>query len=187
MTPHDRLAGLAITAFDRVYRAWHHLDLPVSTVPPVLTIAVERAWRQHRLADGTVLPPGAAYGELHLDNARVVALRKRGLSSTQVGFEFRRNLRASLTALAALTQRDARLAHLAAFSAITIFHHGLARLGFELEPNGLLAPRITGAYQHALLMSLAPVRGPRRSRCAQRLWISAPKLRALYGSLRRAS
>jgi hypothetical protein len=176
-----------------VYRGWHRLDAPASEVPPLLSICLGRAWRSHRLPNGIVVRFGDRYGELHLDNAHVVALRERGRSSIQLGLEFRRELRASLTTLARLTGgdgrfSDGRFSDVVAFSAITIFHQGLlTRLGFEVEPDGLLAPRVTSAYQYALLLSLSARPGVHRSLRAQRLWISRAKLRALYEPLRRVS
>lgn len=170
-----------IVLFDRVYRGWYRLDAPSARIPPLLSISPERAWRPHRLPDGTLVRPGDRYGELHLDNVRVMDLRQRGLSSLQVGLQFRRELRASLATLAQLSGDTERFADLVAFSAITIFHHGLTRLGFEVEPAGLLTPRITGAYQHRLLLCLTARPGLHRSPRAERLWLSRRRLRALYG------
>ena len=188
MSTHHVRAPRAIELFDRVYRGWHRLDAPASEVPPLLSICLGRAWRSHRLPNGIVVRFGDRYGELHLANAQVVALRERGLSSIQLGLEFRRELRASLTTLARLTGGDGRFSDVGAFSAITILHQGLlTRLGFEVEPDGLLAPRVTGAYQYALLLSLSARPGVHRSLRAQRLWISRAKLRALYEPLRRVS
>lgn len=174
-------AHRAIALLDCVYRRWHHLDAPPSKVPPLLSISARRAWRPHRLADGTMLRWGDPYGELHLDNAAVVALRQQGLSSVKVGLKFRHELHASLVMLARLSNVDERFAGLAAFSAITIFHQGLVRLGFEVETDGLIIPRVTGAYQHALLLSLGARPGLHRSPCARRLWISRCRLHDLYG------
>jgi YkoP-like protein len=182
---HHVRAQRAITLWDRVYRAWYCLDAPASRIPPLLSIRVGHAWRPHHLSEGTVLRAGDRYGELHLHNASVVALRERGLSSLQLGLEFRRQLRASLTMLTRLCMGSERFATLPAFSAITIFHQGLARLGFEIEPGGLLSPRLTGAYQRALLRALAARPGLHRSLRAERLWISRPRLLTLYGPRRR--
>lgn len=181
MANHVARAHRAIVLWDRVYRRWHGLDALPSRVPPLLVLSPERAWRPHRLADGTLLQRGDRYGELHLDNASVVALRQRGLSAPRLGLKFRLELRASLRTLARLSDGEERFAGLQAFSAITIFHQGLMRLGFEVETDGLIAPRITGAYQRALLLSLAARPGSHRSPYARRLWISARKLRSLYG------
>lgn len=181
MANHVARTHRAMVLWDRAYRRWHGLDAPPSKVPPLLVLSSERAWRRHRLADGTLLRRGDRYGELHLDNVSVVALRQHGLSAVQLGLKFRVELRASLRTLAGLSEDEERFAGLRAFSAITIFHQGLMRLGFEVEADGLIAPRITGAYQHALLLSLATRPGLHRSPCARRLWISAGKLRSLYG------
>ncbi len=181
MADHVARAHRAIVLWDRVYRRLHGLDTLPAKVPPLLVLSPERAWRQHRLADGTLLKPGDHYGELHLDNACVVALRQRGFSPSHLGLKVRHELRASLRTLAMLSEGQERFAGLQAFSAITIFHRGLKRLGFEIETDGLIAPRITGAYQHALLLSLAARPGLHRSPYARRLWISARRLRSLYG------
>ena len=188
MATHQARDHRAIALFDRVYRAWHRLDDPPAKVPPLLTLRRARAWRIHRLADGTVVQPGDPYGQLHLDNAQVIALHDLGLSAIQLGLVFRRHLQSSLGALAGLTDGGGRFRDLVAFSAVTIFHRGLQRLGFEVEPSSLLAPRLTGAYQHALLSHLSgrPVAAHRAPR-AERLWISRRRLRDLYGPLPRAS
>jgi hypothetical protein len=185
----DRVAPAdwIVAVWDTVYRRWHGLDAPPAKIPPVLSISFERAWRVHRLADGTVLRPGDRFGQLHLDNGAVAALRRNELSPVRLGLTFRQQLRVSLATLARLSAADDRYAGVRAFSAITIFHQGLARLGFEVEPGGLIAPRITGAYQHALLLSLAARPGPHRAARAGRLWISRRALVALYGPLRRVS
>lgn len=180
-------AGRAIALFDHVYRRWHRLDEPASKVDPLLSIGRARAWRGHRLPDGTLLRRGDHYGELHLDNLHVLALRQRSLSPVQLGLEFRRQLRGSLATLASVTGAGGRFEDLVAFSAVTIFHQGLRRLGFELDREDLRAARLVGAYQHALLLWLAAHPGPHRSPVAQRLWISRGRLQRLYAPLRRAS
>ena len=179
----DRLLALC----DHVYRGWHRLDRPLSRIPPLLSLHVARSWRSHRLPDGTVLRAGARYGELHLDNAGVLELRARARSPEQLGLALRRALRASLVALAAASSPGGRFAHVVAFSAITIFHPSLARLGFQVEPRGLFAPRITGAYHHALLHSFGARPAEHRSLRAARLWVTRRRLRALYGPLWRIS
>jgi len=182
-SPAHRIVAL----WDRVYRSWNRLDRPASKIPPLLSLHLTRAWRSHRLADGTVLQAGDLYGELHLDNARVLALRGRGLSPVQLGLTIRRELRASLVALAAASGPHEPFARVRAFSAITVFHQSLARLGFQIEPRGLLAPRVTGTYQHVLLHSLGTRPAGHRGPHAARLWITRRRLRALYGPLWRVS
>jgi hypothetical protein len=177
----------AVALWDGVYRRWHRLDSPSAQVPPVLCLGVGRAWRVHRLGDGTAVRRGDLYGELHLDNAAVVALRRAGLSPMRLALMFRHEFRASLTTLARLSLECDGYRSLVAFSAITIFADGLARLGFDVEDGGLIAPRITGAYQHALLASLAARPASHRSPRAHRMWISRGRLRMMYGPLRRVS
>lgn len=154
----------------------------------MLRVEVRRRYRTLRLADGAVIEPGDRVGALHLDNERVAALHAAGLTPLATGLAFRRQALASLHTLARLAAPEGRLAHVTAYSAITIFHVGLARLGFEVEPDGLVWPRLTAAYQRALLASLHPfgrLRLRKRAyRRARRLWISRGKLLALYGSAR---
>ena len=124
---------------------------------------------------------------LHLDNARVCAFHDSGLPPMTVGLEFRRQFVASLTRLAELMAPGGPFADVRAVAAVTIFHRGLRRLGFERDPVGLLWPAGTGACQRALLASLHPA-GARRilrlaSVRADRLWMSSARLRARFGAL----
>ncbi len=174
----------ATGAYDWVYRVTHGLTSPESEVGLVLRVEIRRSRRTLGLSDGAVIARGDRIGFLHLNNDRVIALGSDGLSPLAVGLEFRRRLIASLHALAALAQPGGRLADVRAFAATTIFHQGLARLGFEAERRGLRWPKVVAAYQRALLMSMHP-RGPiglhgAAYRHAERVWISRERLIALY-------
>ncbi len=181
----------AIAVYDRVYRFLHRLDTPRSEVGPALRIETCRCYRTVTLSDGTVVRRGDRIVALHTNNDRVGALHLNGGSAMATGLEFRRELLASLRALAALAGPDQPLADIRAFVAVTILHHGLPRLGFERDPVGLLLPRVTGAYQRALLASLHPAGSRRLLRLAnghaERLWISRAKLRTLYAGHARAA
>jgi hypothetical protein len=187
-----RLSGKrAIAVYDRVYRFLHRLDTPHSEVGPALRIETCRCYRAVTLSDGTLVRRGARIGALHMNNDRVAALHLNGAGAMAIGLEFRRDLIASLRALAALAGPDQPLAEIPAFVAVTILHHGLWRLGFERDPAGLLLPRVTGAYQRALLATLHPAGSRRLLRLAngqaERLWISRAKLRALYADRHQAA
>lgn len=176
----------AVVAYDRAYRFYHGLDTVEAAVGLALSVEVRRSGVTHRLGDGTVIGRGDRIGILHINNDCTVALHSDGLSPTAIGLEFRRRFLASLGALAGLAGPGGRLADVRAFAATTIFHHGLARLGFELEPAGLAWPRLVAAYQRALLSSLHPAGRGRVRRAAYqdayRLWISRASLRRRYGS-----
>jgi hypothetical protein len=167
-----------------VYRYWCGLDTPRASVPPVLLVQVRRSDRSLTLADRSTVRRGDRIGTLHLDNERVMALHTGRPTPMALGLEFRRQVLASLHALALLCRPGSRLAQIQAFTAVTIFHRGLARVGFQVEPNGLAWPRPVGAYQRALLASLHPSGRPRLvhlgSGRAERLWISRERLLALY-------
>ena len=90
-----------VAPYDRVYRFLHNLDSAASEVGPVVRVKVRRSHRTLHLADGTIIRRGDRIGVLHLNNDRVVALHAAGLPSIAVGLEFRRQLLASLDALAA--------------------------------------------------------------------------------------
>ena len=181
-----QLLAWAIAAYDRAYRFLHGLDGPESEVGPVLRIEVRRSLQRLTLDDGTLVRRGDRIGVLHLNNARVAALRSDGLGPIAVGLTFRRHLLASLAALAEMTMPDGRFASVGTFSAATIFHAGLTRLGFERTRDRLLWAGLVAAYQRALLSSLRrgrPVRlnGPPYQQ-ARRVWISRERLIALYGA-----
>lgn len=169
-----------------MYRLWRGLDRPAAAVPPALRVETRRSYRIVQLAGGPVIHRGERVGVLHLDNARLAALHENGHSPAAIGLEFRRLFIASLDALAERARPGQPLAEVSAFMAITIFHHGLQRLGFEPEPDGLVWPRLTAVYQRALLASRHPLgifRLPRvASAHAERLWISRDRLLALYGA-----
>lgn len=177
----------AITLYDTVYRLWFRVDSPQAGVPPLLRLETRRALRRLRLSDGVVIRPGHRVGMLHLDNARVRAFHSRGLAPMTLGLEFRRQLIASLARLAELTAPGGPFADVRAVAAVTIFHRGLRRLGFERDPVGLVWPAGTGAYQRALLASMHPAGAGRilglASRRAERLWMSSARVRARFGPL----
>lgn len=165
---------------DRAYRAVHRLDRPTTQVGPVLQVVVRRVLRPRRLPDGTALRAGDRVGILHLANDRVTSLQ----GDPHAGLRVRRLLVESLRVLASETRPQGRFAAVRAYAATTVFHQGLARLGFRPEPDGWLTPRLVGAYQRALLAVLAPglarrptVVSPRARRC----WLSAGELAARYG------
>jgi hypothetical protein len=187
----ELLLRRAIGLYDKIYRSIHRLDTPASTVGPAFCVGVRRCFRRHQLSDGTNVRPSDLIGVLHLNNARVAALHIDRLSSMAVGLEFRRQVLASLRSLAAEASPGGRLATLQAFTATTIFHTGLRRLGFEVERGGVAWPGLVAAYQRALLASMHPARSRqlRRSRYdrACRLWLSRRRLLERYGRLIQAA
>jgi hypothetical protein len=155
-------------------------------VGPALRIEFRRAHRPIRLGDGTTIAPGDRIGVLHLNNDRVRALHVNGVRPMAVGLDFRRELLASLRALAVLASPGGRAADAVAFAATTIFHHGLARLGFDRDTVLPAWPYLTTAYQRALLAVLHPAGAQRLLRLAntraERLWLSRARLLSLYGA-----
>ncbi len=175
----------AVEMYDGAYRVLHGLERPSAQVPPVLRLEVRRSVRRLALGDGTVVRLGDRVGVLHLDNRRLATVHARGSTPLAIGLEFRRELLASLRGLAHRARPGGSLADVVAFSATTILHHGLPRIGFERDPVRIAWPRITTGYQLALLATLHPngwLRAARLNGCrSERLWISRRKLLALYG------
>jgi len=174
----------AVVVYDWAYRRLRGLDTPGSEVGPALCVEVRRGIRALTFADGTVLRPGARIGILHLNNDRVTALAHADELSGLPGLRLRRQMVASLTELAGRCASDGPLRDVGAFSATTIFHRGLQRLGFE-EASGLTWPRLVSGYQRALLVTLRRGAAPRQRpshREAKQLWISRKTLLLRYGS-----
>lgn len=173
-----------IAVCDWAYRLWHGLDRAPADVPPALRVDVRHHRRALVLGDGAAIRRGDRIGVLHMNNEQVVQLHVRSLTPMALGLEFRRQLFASLETLAILSRQGGRFQDIVAFTAVTIFHHGLARAGFEIEKDGVAFGPFTGAYQRALLASLHPAGRSRLLRLAEarpeRLWISRGKLLALY-------
>jgi hypothetical protein len=174
-----------VLAYDRLYRRLHGLDRPGSDVGPVVRIEVRRSPWARRLPEGTLVGRGDRIGILHLNNHRISALRESGSSPIAVGLEVRRELVASLRALAILARPGGPLRDVRAFMATTVFHQGLERLGFRPEPGARVYLLLVAAYQRALLASLDTAATPRSdpaiSRRARRLWMSREALLARYG------
>src|SRR3989338_1029229 len=87
---------------------------------------------------------------------RVGGLHARGRWARGVGLESRRRMLASLAELARRCGPGGPLDEVGAFCAVTVFHRGLARLGFAPERDGLVWPGLVAVYQRALLASLHP-------------------------------
>lgn len=178
--PHARI----IAVYDRLYRLCHGLDRAGSDVPPALRVDVRRSRRALVLGDRTAIRRGDRVGVLHMNNERVIQLHVQALTPMALGLEFRRQLFASLEALAILSRPDGILHDVAAFTAVTILHHGVARAGFEIEKDAVAFAPLVAAYQRALLAVLHPAGRSRLLRLAaarsERLWISRERLLALY-------
>jgi hypothetical protein len=174
----------AVVAYDRAYRWLHGLDRPGARVGPALSVEIRRCLRPRTLPDGTCLGFGDRIGICHLNNPRVAAIHLDARSPLSVGLEFRRQLFASLHALAALVAPGQPLSDIRAVAATTIFHSGLSRLGFTVEPGRPACPRLVAAYQRALLATIHPRSRlrPRRDayREARQLWLSRETLLARY-------
>jgi hypothetical protein len=180
-----------IAAYDRLYRWLNGLDRPGSLVGPVLRVHVRRSRRTVRLGDGSVVRRGDPIGIIHLNNERVVALHAGGRRPETAGLQLRRQFVLSLRELARLTDAGGPLAPVKAFTASTIFHHGMRRLGFEPARGSAPGSALVGAYQRALLAVLHPGGGGRldariRDR-AEQLWISREVLRARFRASEGAS
>jgi hypothetical protein len=177
-------AASAVAVYDRVYRFVHGLDRPGAQVGPALCIEIRRCRRARTLPNGTRLAFADRFGVCHLNNRRIAALHVAGDAPLHAGFEFRRQLVASLHALAALAADGRPLSDVRAFAATTTFHSGLAHLGFAVDPQRPRWPGLVAAYQRALLASIRPV-GRLRSRRAtyreaRRLWLSRDHLLLQY-------
>ena len=129
--------------------------------------------------DGTVVRRGDPIGVIHLNNERVVSLHANRLRGQTTGLEFRRQFLASLRELATLSDLGPR-AGVRAFTATTILHHALGRLGFEPARGSSRGSALIGAYQRALLASLRPAGRARLDasvrRHARQLWLSREAL-----------
>ncbi len=150
----------------------------------MLRLRVRPSRRTIRLTDGTVVHRGDPVGIIHLNNERVVTLHADGPRPAAAGLQFRRQFLASLGELARLTDPGASLAQVRAFTATTILHHGLGRLGFEPARGSSEGSALAGAYQRALLAALRPGGRARRDALirhrARQLWMSREALRGRF-------
>src|SRR3990172_2517889 len=119
-----------IALYDRCYRLAHGLDRPAAAVGPAVRLEIRRSRRTIRLADGEQIEAGDPIGVLHLNNQRVAALHDEGSSPMTIGIRSRRLFLASLGELARGTSPGGPFVGVRAFTATTIFHRALGRLGF---------------------------------------------------------
>jgi hypothetical protein len=159
-----------LDAYDLLYRRYWR------TEPIGFVLALDRrVWRgpERRFADGTVVHPGEMIGELHLQNRRVLALHARATHPLAVGLAFRRELIASLRALALHAARDPAVGGLPAFHARTILTAGAERVGFVLD-DGVEGDGPLRAFHFHLMLCRYHTAGFRR-------WPEVPlRVRALW-------
>ena len=173
-------------AYDAAYRWFHGLeDLPTER-GTVLRIGVERyRGRRVRLRDGTVVRAGDRIGTIHFHNEAVAALHDGKSDSVRSGILILRGFERSLKILARLSEDHPRYQSVKALTALTIFHQGIERFGFEIHPppSGPLN-RIVSAYQRFLLVRLHPLGRGRESRKkleVRVIWVSTEEIRRRYG------
>jgi YkoP domain len=117
---------------DRVYRSLWGSTGRGRKLAQHCASGYERTRREVTLRDGTRIR-GDLVGVLHLNNPRLTAIHLEGRGLLTVGLEFHRWLIAALGELARLAAVAGPLAQVRAFTAITISHRGLVRLGFRVE------------------------------------------------------
>jgi peptidoglycan-N-acetylglucosamine deacetylase len=135
------------------------------------------------LRDGTMIPPGAQIGELHLDRTRVAHLH-RTVASHRLGLALRRELEHTLQQLARMVVERPPYHGLQAFRSTTLFWKEATRLGFEASPRGSgWHLGFLGWYQQMLLARDHPL-GRRRLQGkrweARTIWLSRQALLRHY-------
>jgi peptidoglycan-N-acetylglucosamine deacetylase len=138
------------------------------------------------LACGTVVHAGDRVLELHFRRQALLPLmrdgdaRRMGLSLIKLGDR-------DIPRLALALERDPRLGDVKAIHALTLFHRGIARYGFEVMPvRNPLEERWFTAW-HRLLMARDHARGARHVRenqerlVTRHVWLSREELIRRYG------
>ncbi len=172
--------------YDKAYRWFHGVeDLPADD-GGVVRIGVERyRGRQLTLSDGTSVRAGDPVGTIHFNNEAVAAIHKRTANPIRAGILILRAFEDSLETLAGLVKTCSPYREVKAFTATTIFYHGVERLGFEIfPPRSALFGRVVAAYERSLLARLHPLGASRarRKRFAEVrvIWISRAELYRRY-------
>jgi hypothetical protein len=172
--------------YDAAYGWLHGLeDLPTER-GTVLRIGVARhRGRPVTLRDGTVVRAGDVVGTIHFHNEAVAAIHDGKPDAVRSGILILRGYERSLRALARLSEDHPRYQNIKALTALTIFHQGIERFGFETHtlPSGPMS-RIVSAYQRFLLARFHPLgtqRGRRKKLEARAIWVSTREIRRRYG------
>jgi hypothetical protein len=135
-----------------------------------------------RLSDGSVVPPGAPVGYMHLRNDRARALASNGwqLAGYRAG-------RADLAALARWYERQPTAERPVAFTATTILSPLIRREGWQVVPRRrTFRARLDEWWMSWLMVHFGLAGRQRLTRPHRRLesaevWLSAPELVARYG------
>jgi hypothetical protein len=140
-----------------------------------------------RLADGSLVPPGAPVGYLHLRNDRVRALASDGWQLA--GY---RAARADLAALARWCERQPKAERPVAFTSTTILGPLIRREGWEVRPGRRTRrARLDEWWMSWLMVHFGLVGRERLTKPHHRLdsmevWLGAAELMARYGKEPRA-
>jgi hypothetical protein len=135
-----------------------------------------------RLSDGSVIPPGAPVGYMHLRNDRVRALASNGWQIT--GY---REGRADLAALARWYERQPTAERPVAFTSTTILGPLIRREGWQVVPRRRTwRARLDEWWMSWLMVHFGLAGRKRLTRPHRRLdsaevWLSAPELVGRYG------
>lgn len=171
------------TFFRRLYRVE-----PVTAEPDCLLAFNRARYRgpERRLACGALLRPGDLLLELHFRREALRPLTQQG-DPARIGLGLLRLADRDLPRLARRLETEPALAGVAALHAVTLFHRGIRRYGFETAP---LEPRLAewwfSAWQRRLLardhpLGRARIATAREALVARHVWISRAALLGRYG------
>lgn len=134
-----------------------------------------------RLACGTVVRPGDAVLELHFRREPLLPLARQG-DPARMGLGLLRLAERDLPRVAAALEEDPELREVRALHALTLFHRGIERFGFEVMPVESRPAAAWFTAWHRLLMARDHARGWRHVRenrerlVTRHVWISREEL-----------
>ena len=173
------LSTRCVNLWDRVYHRYHRLE----AVGPLFLVGSRRhAGAERRFADGTVLAAGDWLGTLHFNNSHIASLG-RGRDRHLTAWQFTRQLRKSLHALAAFSITQAGEPLIVYRGTTWMQPHGLTR-GFSCEPlpNGWRT-RLLRWHFRVLRACFAPAtfRSAASAPEPRHFWITRTELRRHFG------
>ncbi|MBI3909864.1 MAG: hypothetical protein HY320_02910 [Armatimonadetes bacterium] len=178
--------------FDDLFEALFYRLLRVEVLEndpeALLAMGSSKHWgRSVTLADGTVIRHGDPIAEFHF-RRQALRLLDSGSNPRPLGIGLYRLLKRDLPRLAAWVARDPRFADIRALHAISPFHYGAPRIGFEVMdlPTAFSGWCFT-VWQRGIMRRTHPRGAQRLTRhreepvVSKQVWMSRARLMELWG------
>ena len=183
----DRQLSPLWSALESYFHRTYHIQ-PVTDDPTCLFAynLFEHKGPDVLLKDGETVKNGEFALELHFRREALLPMIRSG-EPTRMGLELIRQADRDMPHLARALETDPALAKVKAVHALTLFHRGVTRYGFEIQPMREWYLERWFTWWHRVLMARDHAHGQQRVQAhlhklvTKHIWISSSTLIARYG------